>query len=82
MPRLHLLECCVTFLFGRLPVQAFPVVAENLAHHVRSRKGDANTEVPLATGSLRFYQVVLMTKFHSRASRYSFAGSASIPDKK
>jgi hypothetical protein len=25
---------------------------------------------------------VLMTKFHSRASRYSFAGSASIPDKK
>mgnify|MGYP000635718965 CR=1 FL=1 len=45
---------------GRVPVRAFPVVADNLAQRIVGRQRYPNAEVPGPLGRVRLDEVVLM----------------------
>ena len=64
MARGHIVECAVAILVRRIPVDAFPVFAQQRVKGISGRKGYANTESALGASGLRFNQVVLVIEIH------------------
>lgn len=64
VPLRHLLERVVAFDLAGIPVQSFPVVADDLAHRVAGRERDANSEAPLGARCRRIDEIVFMAEVH------------------
>ena len=73
VPLRHLLERLIAFDLAGIPVQPFPVVADNLAHRVARRERDANSEAALRARCRRFDEIVLMAVVHA-AKLYRITG--------
>ncbi len=60
----HLFECSIALCLTGVPVQAFPVVTENLAQRVCRGKRYTNAKIAIAAGQFWLDQVVLMAVVH------------------
>ncbi len=65
----HTFEGSVALCFGREPVQALPVVAQELAQGVALGQRDADPEATLASGAIGFDEVVLVVVVQSDPGR-------------
>jgi len=62
VPDGHLLERCVSFAFCRVPVQAFPVVPDDLPERVAGGERHANAVIPFPARNVGVDQIVLMVE--------------------
>ncbi len=67
MPYCHLLECAIPFRLAGIPMQLFPVIAQNFVHRIAGRQCHPYAEGPLDTDGVLIDEVVLMAVFHARS---------------
>ena len=60
----HLCKRAVAFGLISIPMQPFPIFAQDLAHGVARRQRDTNAEASLGAGCGRVYQVMLVAIVH------------------
>ena len=64
MARRHVFEGLVTLCLTRIPVQLFPVIAENFSYRVVGWQRNANAETPISAGCSGVDEIVLMAVVH------------------
>lgn len=75
MAQRHIVERIITLLFGRKPVQAFPIIPEYVRQGIASGQRHTYTEAPFGAGRVGFNEVMLVAIIQATESLVIAAGS-------